>query len=124
MGIQKTRISSTAIYQELQARHEVDRIRGELLPTVSLEASYSERFDTSDTVNNSEVGTITGRLTFPFYQGGAVHARVRQAKQTFRQRTEQVRNARVTVRSDVISSWGIYRIRAGRIGCGSSPGAR
>ncbi len=109
-----------AIYLELQARHEVDRIRGELLPTVSLEASYSERFDTSDTVNNTEVGTITGRLTFPFYQGGAVHARVRQAKQTFRQRTEEVRDARVTVRSDVISAWGIFEsaqsaLAAGRV---------
>ena len=71
------------IYRELQARHDVDLIRGELLPTIDLEASFSETFDTSDTVKSEEVGTVIGRLTFPFYQGGVVHARIRQAKQFF-----------------------------------------
>ncbi len=35
-----------ALYQEQAARYTVDRIRGELLPQVQLEASYENRFDT------------------------------------------------------------------------------
>ena len=97
-----------AIYLELQARHDIDRIRGELLPTINLEASFSETFDPSDTVKSEEVGTVVGRLTFPFYQGGAVHARIRQAKQIFRQRTEDVRAARLAIRREVLSAWGEF----------------
>ena len=39
-----------ALYREQAARHAVDRIRGELLPTVQLEANYAERFDESSAI--------------------------------------------------------------------------
>ena len=72
-----------ALYREQAARHAIDRIRGELLPTVKLEANYGRRFDPSDAIDEStETTTVTGRLTVPFYTGGEVQARVRQAKHT------------------------------------------
>ena len=36
-----------ALYREQAARFNIDLIRGELLPTVQLEANYAKRFDDS-----------------------------------------------------------------------------
>src|SRR5262249_22442007 len=68
-----------ALYREQAARFNIDLIRGELLPTVQLDANYAKRFDPSPGSGIKEVEdtTVTGRLTVPFYSGGEVEARVR-----------------------------------------------
>ena len=76
--------------------HSSSSIRGELLPTVQLEASYDDRFDTSKTDRaRSRRRPCVGRaITVPIYEAGDVYARVRQAKQNhlgFLQQIEQVR---------------------------------
>src|SRR5581483_12363009 len=67
-----------ALYREQAARHTIDVVRGELLPTAQLESSYSKRFDSSRSIDWVETTTVTGRVTVPFYTGGEVEARVRQ----------------------------------------------
>ena len=94
-----------ALYREQEARFVVDLIRGELLPTVQLEAGYSKRFDSSEGIEESEKTTITGRLTVPFYTGGDVQARVRQAKQTHLQRLQEIEQARTEVQAQVVAEW-------------------
>jgi outer membrane protein len=94
-----------ALYLEQASRHTVDRIRGELLPTVELEASYSQRFDPSRTTEESEQGTLTGRLSVPIYQGGEIDARVRQAKHTHVSRIQQIEQARSEGQENVVASW-------------------
>lgn len=95
----------SALYQEEAARHAVDRIRGELLPELSVEASYSDRFSTNKIIDETETGVVAGRLRVPLYEGGEVHARVRQAKHTHIQRLQQIEQARTEVLQQVTSGW-------------------
>jgi outer membrane protein len=94
-----------ALYREQAARFNIDLIRGELLPTVQLEANYARRFDPSEQIQDNESTTVTGRLTMPFYTGGEVEARVRQAKQTHVQRLQEIEQARTEVQAQVVTAW-------------------
>ena len=95
----------SALYREQAARFNIDLIRGELLPSVQLEANYARRFDPTPGIEDSESTTVTGRLTVPFYTGGEVEARVRQAKQTHLQRLQEIEQARSEVQAQVITAW-------------------
>ncbi len=95
----------SALYREQAARFAVDQIRGELLPTVQLEANYNKRFDPSMSIEESETTTVTGRVTVPFYTGGEVQARVRQAKHTHVQRIQEIEQARTEVQAQVVAAW-------------------
>jgi outer membrane protein len=48
---------------------------------------------------------VTGRVTVPFYTGGEVQARVRQAKQTHVQRLQEIEQARSEVQAQVVTAW-------------------
>ena len=94
-----------SLYREQAARHAVDRILGEKLPSLSVEALYARRFQTSRLTDRSESASVVGRLTVPFYQGGEVDARVRQAKHTHVSRLQEVKQARTETKSTIITSW-------------------
>jgi outer membrane protein len=94
-----------ALYREQAARHVVDRIRGERLPQVQLEANYGRRFDEQASIESVETTTVTGRLTVPFYSGGEVEARVRQAKHTHVSRLQEIEQARTEVQATVVAAW-------------------
>jgi len=96
-----------ALYLEQAARHTVDIIWGELLPTVQLEADYTKRFDQSATVDESEATSVTGRLVVPFYEGGEVRARIRQAKHTHVSRLQEVEQVRTENQALVVSTWSV-----------------
>jgi len=107
----------TALYREQAARHTVARIRGELLPSVQLEANYADRYGQGGGfsgfgVDETETTTVTGRLTVPFYQGGAVHARVRQAKHTHVSLIQEIEQARVAAEAAAVGAWS--RLQAAR----------
>lgn len=95
-----------AVYDEEASLYAVQEIMGELLPEVTLEAQYQKRFDLGSTIDEQEETRVTGRVNVPFYQGGSVSARVRQAKETNNQLKKQVEDARLRVHADVISFWG------------------
>ena len=94
-----------ALYREQAARHGVDRIRGELLPEVRLEAGYTRDFDSSRTTQETEVASVKGRITIPLYTGGEVQARVRQAKHTHISRLDEIEQSRFDVRAQVAGAW-------------------
>jgi outer membrane protein len=94
-----------ALYREQIARFNIALIRGELLPTVQLEANYAKRFDPSPQIKETDDTTVTGRLIVPFYSGGEVEARVRQAKQTQIQRLQEIEQARTEVKNNVVTAW-------------------
>ena len=98
-----------AVYEEEASLFVVQQIMGELLPNVTLEAQYDRRFDQSQSLEEIETTTVTGRVNVPFYQGGGVAARVRQAKETNIQRKKDVEDARLRVHAQVISQWGILQ---------------
>jgi outer membrane protein len=95
----------SALYNEQAARYTIDLVRGELLPSAQLESNYSKRFDSSPAIDSIETTTVTGRLTVPFYTGGEVQARVRQAKHTHVQRLQEIEQARTEVQAQVVTAW-------------------
>ena len=94
-----------ALYREQAARFNIELVRGELLPTAQLEANYSKRFDDTAGLEWAETSSVTGRLTVPFYTGGEVQARVRQAKQTHIQRLQEIEQARTETQAQVVTAW-------------------
>jgi outer membrane protein len=94
-----------ALYREQGARATVDRIWGELLPEIRVDANHQRRFDTSRTTDEIEQTSVTGRLTVPIYAGGEVHARVRQAKHTHVSRLQEIEQARSDTQQTVVAAW-------------------
>jgi outer membrane protein len=94
-----------ALYREQAGKYLVDQIRGELLPSVQLEASYTDRFDPVKTVEETEQGIVTGRLTVPIYEAGDVYARVRQAKQNHIGFLQQIEQVRTEQQQTLVASW-------------------
>ncbi len=94
-----------ASFAEQSSRYTVDAVKGELLPDLSLEATYSLRKEPSSVLSRSESASIIGRLNVPLYQSGSVYSRVRQAKQSASQRRLLVLEAERSVVSAVITGW-------------------
>lgn len=95
-----------ALYTEQQARHQVDQIYGQLLPTAQLQASLSRQYDPAgSTAAEVDSKSITGTITVPLYTGGLVEAQVRQAKQTHISRIQQIEQARTETKSTVVTAW-------------------
>jgi outer membrane protein len=107
----------SAVYQEEASLYTVDQLIGQLLPHAELNALYMQRFGFLNTpdvpgslsLNQSDTVAVMGRVTVPLYQGGAVAAEIRQAKETNNQLKKQVENARLQVHADVVSNWGILQ---------------
>lgn len=105
VGLNESPTFIAALYGEQGARHTVDRIRGELLPTLDFEASYQNRADPSRGVELTETTLVTGRLNIPIYQGGSVFSRVRAAKHTHVAALQGIEDARTQVREAVTTAW-------------------
>ncbi|MEL6421020.1 MAG: TolC family outer membrane protein, partial [Pseudomonadota bacterium] len=108
-AVEETPNVLNAAFLEQAAAHNVDQITGELLPTVDLEANYSDRYDLSETVDRTETATFTARMTLPLYQGGQVYSRIRQARRTREQRGQEIENARRIARQALIAAWSSRR---------------
>jgi outer membrane protein len=94
-----------SLYREQAAKYLVDQIRGELLPSLQLEASYTDRFDPAMTVSEAEQGIATARLTVPIYEAGDVYARVRQAKQNHIGALQQIEQIRSEQQQSLVAAW-------------------
>jgi len=80
---------------------------GQLYPTVGLTGQLSKRYDLSNLPNNSAVeAQVMGQITVPIYEGGAVYAATRQAKETLSQQELQTELLRDNVRAAVVAAWG------------------
>jgi outer membrane protein len=104
-----------AVYQEEASLYNVDQILGELLPQVTLDAQYQQRFDSSKVLKEQETTTVMGRVNVPLYQGGGVAARIRQAKEVNSGLKKEVEDARLRVHAEVISSWAQLQATASEI---------
>ena len=98
-----------AAFSEEAARYNIDLIRGELMPEVSVNARYGYARDQSFGVEWSDQAEIFGQVEIPIYEGGAIYSRVRQAKQEASQRRIEILGARRAVREAVVSSWNLLQ---------------
>ena len=94
-----------ALYTEQSARWNVDLIRGELLPTVSLQGSFTENGEPSKTTDVSRTTTITGNVSVPIYEQGAVYSRVRAAKHTHLAALQEIQRNKTEAQSAVVAAW-------------------
>jgi outer membrane protein len=86
----------SAVFAELAARDNIDVVRGQLLPQVSVVGTLSRSHEMLSTVTGSLINSaaIIAQLTMPLYEGGAIYSQTRQAEQTVGQRRSQVDDAR------------------------------
>jgi outer membrane protein len=89
------------------ARQNVGVVRGDLLPTVTVEASGTRTIDDLEHVEEGNVNQLTllGRMSVPLYESGSVYSAVREAKQTESQRRIEIIGAARTVRESVVTAW-------------------
>jgi outer membrane protein len=108
-----------AAYNEIAATYNIDVIRGQLLPEISLQASASatelhgirsrSQFSTGSTATDWQTtATIEGIITVPLYEGGQIYSAVRQAKQLASQRRILVIETGRGVREGVSIAWNNY----------------
>ncbi len=102
-----------ALYSEQAARYNVERIWGELLPSVSVQASLQKSYQPAEGVNSTETAQVIGTLSVPIYNGGSVRSRVREAKHLHVRQIQLVAQARTRAREAVVSAWaGLNAARA------------
>jgi TolC family type I secretion outer membrane protein len=96
-----------ASFTELAARDNVDFIRGQLLPQISIVGDLSRSFAPSVTLQGAreDTASVTAQLTVPLYEGGAVYSQTRQAQQTVGQRRSQVDDARRQAVQTATQNW-------------------
>ena len=86
----------SATFAELAARDNIDVVRGQLLPQISVVGNLSRSYDQSVNFKGTLVNSaqVTAQLTMQLYEGGAIYSQTRQAEQTVGQRRSQVDDAR------------------------------
>jgi len=115
LGDGENPIILNAVYQEEASLYNVNQIMGELLPQVTLDAQYAQRFGENSSLREQQVTTVMGRVNVPLYQGGGVAARIRQAKEVNIQLKKEVEDARLRIHAEVISSWAQLQATASQI---------
>ncbi|MGC2415623.1 MAG: TolC family outer membrane protein [Stellaceae bacterium] len=96
-----------ASFTELAARDNVDLVRGQLLPQVSIVGDLNRSFAPSFTLRNirQDTASVTAQLTMPLYEGGAIYSQTRAAQQTVGQRRSQVDDARRQAVQTATQNW-------------------
>jgi TolC family type I secretion outer membrane protein len=97
----------SASFNELAARDNVDFVRGQLLPQISIVGSLSRNFSQSFSFRNArqDSAQVIAQLQMPLYEGGAVYSQTRQAEQTVGQRRSDVDLARRTAVQSATAAW-------------------
>jgi TolC family type I secretion outer membrane protein len=96
-----------AAFTERAARDNIDVVRGQLLPQISIVGDLNRTYAPSFTLSSArqDAVAVTAQLTMPLYEGGAVYSQTRQAEQTVGQRRSQVDDARRQAVQTATQSW-------------------
>jgi outer membrane protein len=100
----------SAAFVEDAALHQVEVVKGDLLPELSLQARASQTWNDlsgGKDANNSETQNVSiqGVLNVPLYEAGRTYSAVRQQKQVASQRRIEVIETTRSVREAVVQSW-------------------
>jgi len=87
------------------ARADVRVAESDLLPELSVRGELTYTDEPSLTLDHQREASIGAVLRVPLYQGGGEYARVRQTKQTVRQRSDDLEAIFRAVREEVTSAW-------------------
>jgi outer membrane protein len=90
-----------------QALLNVKITEGQLYPTVGVTGTIGQQFDVSGEPGVRGLSaSIVGQVTIPIYEGGAVYAATRQAKEQLGQQELSTDLQRDKVRAAVVAAWG------------------
>jgi outer membrane protein len=97
----------SANFTELAARDNIDVVRGQLLPTISLVGDLNRSYAPSVSLRGSrqDTASLIAQLTVPLYEGGLIWSQTRAAEQTVGQRRSQVDDARRLAVQQATSAW-------------------
>jgi outer membrane protein len=111
-----------AIFRERAQQHQVQQLKGQLLPQLSFNASYTwanEPFG-APSVGFMGDGRVYGQLTVPLYEAGSVSAQIRQATETLSQARQNIDAQRELARANVSAQWGLTVAAKGNVAAGKS----
>ncbi len=96
-----------AMFAEAAARDNVDVVRGQLLPQISIVGDLNRSYAPSVTLKSAreDTASVVAQMTMPLYEGGAVYSQTRQAEQTVGQRRSQVDDARRAAVQTATQAW-------------------
>jgi outer membrane protein len=111
-----------AIFRERAQEHQVKEAKGQLLPTLTFNATYTKAAPPfgEPNVTTFEDTRVFGQLTVPLYQAGSVSAQIRQAIETLSQRRQQIDEQRELARQNLSSQWGLIIAAKGNVAAGKS----
>lgn len=97
----------SSMFTEAAARDNVDLIRGQLLPQVSITGSLGRSISPAITTAGARTDTasVVAQMTVPLYEAGNIYSQTRQAEQIIGQRRSQVDVARRTAVQLAEQSW-------------------
>jgi TolC family type I secretion outer membrane protein len=87
------------------ARADVDVAQSALLPRLSVRGELTYADEPNQVLDWQREASIGANLVVPLYQGGGEYARVRQTRQTVRQREDDLESAFRAVRNEVTAAW-------------------
>jgi outer membrane protein len=79
---------------------------GALFPTLTLQGSVQQSWDSSLSVPSAFAASIGAQMNMPIYQGGSEYALIRQSKETLAQQRLNLELVRDQTRAAVVQSWG------------------
>jgi len=88
------------------AELQVKVAEASLGPNLSLQAQVQQQYDSRLSNDQLFSASVMATLTVPIYEGGAVYAQVRQAKETLGQQRLVADQVRDQVRQLVVAAWG------------------
>ncbi len=95
----------SARFSERASLDNVDLVRGELLPSVSLIGSASRDLDASGEDTRTTAFEASVSVSVPLYQSGSVYSRLRAAKQTVAQNRHLIEDARRAAIESATRAW-------------------
>jgi TolC family type I secretion outer membrane protein len=96
-----------AVFSELAARDNIDVVRSQLLPQISIVGDVNRQYAPSVTQRSARFdnASIIAQLTIPLYEGGNVYAQTRAAEQAVGQSRSQVDDARRFAVQSATQAW-------------------
>ncbi len=111
-----------AIFRERAQQHVVKQLKGELLPSLTANGSYTKAgqpFGSPEIAEENDT-LAYGQLNVPIYQAGSVSAQIWQATESLSQARQQMDVQRELARETVMSQWGLIVAARGNIAAGKS----
>jgi outer membrane protein len=91
---------------------QVKVAEGALFPTVTLQASATQNYEQTLTIQRSFTGAAVAQVSVPIYQGGAEYSLIRQSKESLTQQRLVLEQTRDQARANVVQAWG--QLEAGK----------